>query len=77
MRISRSLAMVAMTLSILGVAATASPDSLAAPYSAETAETQFSWASSAQLISPQAGAPYLAVKDPTIVRVNGIPHGAG
>ena len=35
---------------------------------------RFSWRSSAQLISPAKDAPYLALKDPSIVRVNGRYH---
>lgn len=66
MRFFGRLAMAAATL--IGAALGAS--SLAA----ETAGPRFTWTSSAQLISPQAGAPYLAVKDPTIVRVNGTYH---
>ena len=68
MRFFGKLAMAATSLSIMGAALAAS--SLAA----ETAEPRFAWTSSAQMISPQAGAPYLALKDPTIVRVGGKYH---
>jgi endo-1,4-beta-xylanase len=60
--------MAAAPLSILGAAVGASS------LSAESAEPRFAWTSSPQLISPHAGAPYLALKDASIVRFNGKYH---
>lgn len=62
---------IAATFCGSAVAERASSDSHPAPVAPEP---QFSWRSSAQLISPGAGADHLALKDPSIVRVNGKYH---
>jgi len=68
----RSLGGWALAMALgLGAAGCASSGASAA---SDGAESGFSWRSSAQMISPAKDAPYLALKDPSIVRFNGRYH---
>ncbi|HYC99482.1 non-reducing end alpha-L-arabinofuranosidase family hydrolase [Brevundimonas sp.] len=60
-----------MTLCLMAAGCVSTGSPTAAP---NAPEPQFSWRSSAQLISPGEGAPWLALKDPSVVRFNGKYH---
>lgn len=73
--VHRSLGELAMVAALcLATAGCASSGSLVASAAPTAPEPRFSWRSSAQLVSPEAGAGYLALKDPSIVRVDGKYH---